>query len=210
MNPVTVPKWMGPEAVQFLGKFLPDHQDILDPNFSFLRETRQTLLERWRGQVNNALEIGVCRGEYSQCIMDVMKPSRLYLVDSWDTHDPNYTHAKRQAENMAFTVNRFKKAMDDGRVVVVQDESGDELPRYEAGWFDWAFVDGDHRFHWVLVDLIMCNRVVAPTGTIAGHDFSALFGIPAAVAEFCRHYPWRLFGMTPGPHSTFTLRHLPS
>ena len=196
---------MGTEAVAFLEAFVPEHTDIFSPSFSYARCTRMALLHRWRGQVKRAMEIGVGKGVYSQYILSVLEPEHLVLVDSWDTHDPNYRNARRQDASYAFTLTRFAKEIKEGRVTVYKGESEAVVPTLPESYFDYAFVDGDHRTPSVLTDLELCYRVIKPGGIISGHDFSRTFGVPKAVAEFCRCNAWKVSCLTPGPPSTFVL-----
>jgi len=60
----------------------------------------------------------------------------------------------------------------DGRVEVIEEESEFALPRLvrEGREFDLAFVDGNHRFEGVLLDLVFMDRLVTPGGLIVVDD----------------------------------------
>jgi predicted O-methyltransferase YrrM len=57
-------------------------------------------------------------------------------------------------------------------VEVIQEESQLALPRLVAGGrrFDFAFVDGDHRFEGVFLDLYFMTRLVRPGGLVVVDD----------------------------------------
>jgi predicted O-methyltransferase YrrM len=60
-----------------------------------------------------------------------------------------------------------------GEVVeVIEEESQLALPRLvgEAREFDFAFVDGDHRFEGVFLDLYFMTRLVRPAGLVVVDD----------------------------------------
>lgn len=60
----------------------------------------------------------------------------------------------------------------EGLVEVIEEESAIALPRLvkEGRNFDFAFVDGDHRFEGVLLDLVFMARLVKPGGLIVVDD----------------------------------------
>lgn len=73
------------------------------------------------------------------------------------------------------------------------EESQVVLPRLlDAGeHFDLAFVDGNHRFEWVVVDLFYLGRLVRPGGIIVVDDYQ----LPAtvrAVSFFVANRQWTL------------------
>lgn len=67
------------------------------------------------------------------------------------------------------------------------------LPRFisEGRSFDFAFVDGNHRFDSVFVDLFYLGRLVKPGGIIFLDDYQ-LPGIARAVAFFLTNLGWTL------------------
>ena len=60
----------------------------------------------------------------------------------------------------------------DGRVEVIEEQSELALPQLvrEGRKFDLAFVDGNHRFEGVLLDLVFMERLVKPGGLIVADD----------------------------------------
>ena len=59
-----------------------------------------------------------------------------------------------------------------GLVEVIEEESQLALPRLvsEGRQFDFAFVDGDHRFEGVFLDLYYMTRLVKPGGLVVADD----------------------------------------
>src|ERR687896_265219 len=60
----------------------------------------------------------------------------------------------------------------EGMVEVIEEESQLALPRLvsDGRQFDFAFVDGDHRFEGVFLDLYYMTRLVKPGGLIVIDD----------------------------------------
>jgi predicted O-methyltransferase YrrM len=66
----------------------------------------------------------------------------------------------------------LREAGVEDLVEVVEDESQLALPRLvaEGREFDFAFVDGDHRFEGVFLDLYFMTRLVKPGGLVVVDD----------------------------------------
>lgn len=66
----------------------------------------------------------------------------------------------------------LREAGAEDLVEVIEEESALALPRLvrEGREFDFAFVDGDHRFEGVLLDLVFMTRLVKPGGLIVVDD----------------------------------------
>jgi predicted O-methyltransferase YrrM len=72
-------------------------------------------------------------------------------------------------------------------------ESQIALPRFlgEARSFDFAFVDGNHRFDGVFVDLIYLGRLVRPGGIVFLDDYQ-LPAVAKAASFFATNLGWKL------------------
>jgi predicted O-methyltransferase YrrM len=66
----------------------------------------------------------------------------------------------------------LREAGVEGVVEVIEEESQLALPRLvaEGREFDFAFVDGDHRFEGVFLDLYFMTRLVKPGGLVVVDD----------------------------------------
>jgi predicted O-methyltransferase YrrM len=66
----------------------------------------------------------------------------------------------------------LREAGVDDRVEVIEEESQLALPRLiqDGREFDFAFVDGDHRFEGVFLDLYFMTRLVRPGGVVVVDD----------------------------------------
>jgi predicted O-methyltransferase YrrM len=73
------------------------------------------------------------------------------------------------------------------------EESQIALPRFlgEAWRFDLAFVDGNHRFDGVFVDLSYLGRLVRPGGIVFLDDYQ-LPAVAQAASYFLTNVGWRL------------------
>jgi predicted O-methyltransferase YrrM len=78
-------------------------------------------------------------------------------------------------------------------VEVQEEESQLVLPRLvgEGRRFDLAFVDGDHRFDGVFLDLVYLGRLVRPGGILFVDDYQ-LPAVQRAVAFFHGNLAWKV------------------
>ncbi len=78
-----------------------------------------------------------------------------------------------------------------GMVEHLAEESQTALPRLveEGRRFDFAFVDGDHRFDGVFVDLFYLGRLVRPGGVIFLDDYQ-LPAVERAASFFVANLGW--------------------
>lgn len=100
-------------------------------------------------------------------------------------------------DNLRVVRQRFAREVGQGRVTIIQGFS-DEVATEDYGLpeLDAVFIDSNHRYQFVLQDLILWEKKLKPTGILMGHDYTDYkplnFGTIPAVAEFCAHYPWEL------------------
>ena len=78
------------------------------------------------------------------------------------------------------------------------EESQIALPRFldEARGFDLAFVDGNHRFDGVFVDLVFLGRLVRPGGIVFLDDYQ-LPAVARAASFFASNLGWKLEEVSP-------------
>lgn len=139
-------------------------------------------------------EIGVFRGEFSEEILKITEPSRLDLVDifqgfvrSGDKDGNNIVRCDmRQMEGEL--IKRF--ANDPVRVI--RQPSLHYLNSLERGELDAVYIDANHTYEDVSMELTAAMRAVKHGGLIMGHDYGCstgrhdFSGVVKAVDEFCR------------------------
>ena len=93
--------------------------------------------------------------------------------------------------------NRGVRLLEDAGVAdsfeLRREPSEYALPQLlaEGRQFDLAFVDGNHRFDWVFVDMVFLGRLVKPAGIVFVDDFQ-LPSIAKSVAFFSANLGWSL------------------
>jgi len=153
-----------------------------------------------------AAEIGVAFGNYTAEIVSINKPSRLHLVDAWDS--------ERYQAGLQSIKKKFASEITAGAVVIDQGYSTDVLEKFPDGYFDWVYIDTDHSYETTYKELILSSRKVKRGGQIAGHDFCTgnvvkpvPYGVIEACNRFCVEEGWRYqyLAMASGGHMSFSL-----
>lgn len=161
-------------------------------------------------------EVGVERGDLSELIIQHARPAELHLIDAWefqdpsiypDTTNPSRCSARKQNENYRHVRRRFSRMRRQGKVFVHKGLSGDILPRFPNEYFDWIYLDANHRFSFVTKDLKLSNMKVKKKGFICGHDYCegnpfrvVRYGVIKAVELFCQLYNWELIALADDFH----------
>ncbi len=143
-----------------------------------------------------AAEFGVAGGVFSAQILAENRPAKLHLIDPWDT-------ARYGEAELARVRERLGDELAGGRAVLHRGYSLEVLPDFPDGYFDWVYIDTDHRYESTAAELSACRKKVAPGGLIAGHDYTTgnlgrglRYGVIEAVNEFCVRYGWEMVYLT--------------
>ena len=166
---------------------------------------RQELLKRLPRH-GVAAEIGAAFGDFTAEILKLAAPSKLHLIDAWDT--------ERYRQGMETIKEKLPAEIAAEKVVLNQGYSTDILAQFDDDYFDWVYIDTNHSYRTTYQELLLSARKVKPDGLIAGHDFctgnaaKALpYGVVEACAEFCVKFGWqhRYLALDPGGHFSFCL-----
>lgn len=144
-------------------------------------------------------EIGVHLGDFSRDILRVVRPVKLHLIDPWE-HEAGDTYggawyggrAKRgQAtmdERFRTVTRRFAAEIGSGRIVVHRAHAHGLADAFEDRYFDWVYIDGNHLYEYVKLDLQRYYPKVKSNGLITGDDYGLEGwwdnGVQRAVDEF--------------------------
>jgi hypothetical protein len=152
-------------------------------------------------------EIGVAKGDFSDSILRLTKPDRLYLVDAW--------HTSRFAPGFEHVCSRFAADIKLGRVEIRRGYSTEVLKTFAPASLDMAYIDTTHAYALTAEELALCEPLIKPDGRIAGHDYcqgNAVMGYPygviQAVHEFClaKNWVFDALSLAPDGHMSFSLR----
>jgi hypothetical protein len=128
-------------------------------------------------------EIGVYKGNFSKLILE-REPAKLHLVDPWKFEvDPAYagswyggTLGKNQARmDSIYTsvLSRFHSKIRSGVVEVHRNTSAESCSQFADNYFDWIYIDGNHQYEFVKLDLETFLPKLKPHGLVAGDDYGS-------------------------------------
>lgn len=145
-------------------------------------------------------EIGVDKGEFSEMILSINNPQKLYLIDAW--------HSERYHDGLAQSVEKkFEKQIECSQVEIKRGLSTDMLKTMDNSSLDWVYIDTSHTYKTTFEELVLCNNLVKQAGIIAGHDFvtgqwekGIRYGVIEAVHQFCVEYNWQMIYLTHETH----------
>lgn len=172
---------------------------------------RTALLEKLPA-AGNVAELGVDKGDFSRKILDINKPSKLHLVDAWDT--------ARYGEDKAQSVQKkFENERISGKVQLHRGYSTKRAADFPDAYFDWIYIDTNHSYQTTYEELRAYAPKMKPGGLMAGHDFingnwftGLRYGVREAVYEFCVEEGWEFVYLTMeiGDNPSFAIRKMES
>jgi hypothetical protein len=141
-------------------------------------------------------ELGVDEGSFSQKIIEISCPKKLFLVDVWGS--ARYNKMKQeQVEKL------FSDELAIGKVEICLGFSTEVVKNFNEELFDWIYIDTDHSYKTTIAELESYRTKLKANGIIAGHDFRignwngmVRYGVIEAVYEFCVKYDWELIYIT--------------
>jgi len=122
-----------------------------------------------------AIEIGTHRGYFAEKFLAIWGGKELCCVDPWTIPDGYETQAKYLSGNGKDREDDYEwsKRMAERfkpRVTLIRKLSVEALALFDNDYFDFVYLDGDHREDAVRLDLDVWFEKLKPGGIIAGHD----------------------------------------
>ena len=154
-------------------------------------------------------EIGVASGRFSKILCEGMPNLFLYCVDAWKVYAPDYRDYTDQAL-LTGLYEDAKKRLAPYNIKFIKNFSMNALKSVEDESLDFVYIDANHEYPFVTLDLVHWTKKVRPGGIIAGHDYyesnvkkTKCQVIPAlqGYTRAYKIYPWYVIGTkakTPG------------
>ena len=158
--------------------------------------TRQDLADCWSTLgYARGVEIGTLRGDYAKEILARNPQCHLTCIDPWLIYDHSKITEGMHHRNYDKTVKRLQPWLEEGRCDIIKRKSMEAVDMFDDESLDFVYIDGDHCFDAVAMDIIRWNAKVRPGGMIACHDYIPLRrgGVVQAVDAFtfCHNIrPW--------------------
>jgi hypothetical protein len=143
----------------------------LEKKYRNMRPATAYVKKKARHRTVVAAEIGCCRGENAQNMLDVLNIKFLYLIDLWGPYE-------QRGLIKSVTVNfekEYQKVLDKFKGnPVVQVLKGDSLQRvkqFRNKSLDFIYIDGNHNYEAVKADIEAWYPKLRKNGVMAGHDY---------------------------------------
>lgn len=172
------------------------------------RETRHSRLRRYLAEYippgGVGAEVGVFWGHFAEKLAVDFKPSKLYLVDPWDTFHGEffrfktpYTMDGKLPTAVCEAEVRKIAARHPGVVEVRKDYSTSFFEQFPDEHFDWVYLDATHYYEGVMADLRAIWPKLKKTGILFGDDYFSNpeikhHGVWQAVNDFAARRKLRL------------------
>jgi len=144
------------------------------------------------------VELGVFRGEFAKDIIQIIRPSELFLVDIWDgemgSGNKDGDNYVKITDMKSIYLNLIHQTKPYNNIHVVRSDTVSFLRSCEENYFDAIYVDADHSEQAVYNDMIESFRVIRPGGYLMGHDYH--HQIKIAVDKFCVDYKQKVVYVT--------------
>lgn len=143
-------------------------------------------------------EVGVDTGVFSTVLISAGF-NLFFSIDNWsssvfDTLDKEGKPSSKPAEhNYDLAKERLSIFGERSKVLRMSSQEASEM--FRNHYFDFVYIDADHRYEAVRQDLMLWYSKVRPGGIIAGHDYRdgtvdwesglrSYYGVKQAVDEF--------------------------
>ncbi|HMF82128.1 MAG TPA: class I SAM-dependent methyltransferase [Acidimicrobiia bacterium] len=146
------------------------------------------------------VEVGVWEGDFSQLLLDKLRPRTLHLVDPWqfvpEQESAWYGGARAKSQEdmdriYERVLARFDREIAARRVIISRQPSVAAAATMAWRKFEVVYIDGDHTYDAVRADLHAWAPLIAQDGVLAGDDYGDYGwwdkGVKRAVDEFASH-----------------------
>ena len=132
-------------------------------------------------------ELGVFAGDFARDILRIMRPSKFYLVDTFEGTFtcPNQNGDLPETLHLSTVEKMLRREFSCAdQTSIEKEESVAWLKAQPAASLDFIYIDTTHSYEQTAAELREARRVVRPGGWISGHDYHERFaGVIRAVTE---------------------------
>jgi len=121
-------------------------------------------------------EVGVEKGKNAQTMFEIIPDLKLYGVDPYKQHpQASYVHhAEKRGWSERYLRNCKKqclKRMHGRNFTLLQGFSEHMADKLEDSSLDFVYIDADHSYDMVMLDVIKWGRKLKKGGIMSGHDY---------------------------------------
>lgn len=121
-------------------------------------------------------EVGIEKGKNAQTMYEIIPNLHLYGVDSFKEHpQASYVQEARKRnwdENYLADVKRqCLRRMKDKNFTLIEEFSEDATSKIPDNSLDFVYIDADHSYDMMMLDVIKWGRKLKKGGVLSGHDY---------------------------------------
>jgi len=136
------------------------------------------------------LEIGVFAADLTVSIFENIEGVKIYALDPWEVQKEYKGRLYGGGYDMNDIYETVKTKLKDRNVEIIRDYS-DNVQNHIVEKLDWAYIDGNHSYKYVLNDLENTKLLLKEDGIIMCDDYGWVDkysggGVTKAVTEFCK------------------------
>lgn len=151
---------------------------------------RENLIDLFDTKKIKIAEIGVEYGGFTEQYFN--EESEIHLIDMWTTEGNDYYFSTREGQVEEGYRKVLSKYSDKKNVKIIKMKSSEASINYPNDFFDWIYIDADHSYESVILDIKCWFPKLKKGGIISGHDFDPSpedinyekYGVKKAVEEF--------------------------
>lgn len=114
-------------------------------------------------------EIGVEQGKFSEEMCRDNPGVKLHCIDPWQAYDRYIDHVSQSKLDRFY--DEACKRLEPYGCNIIRKTSMDAVLDFDHEYLDWAYIDGNHDFEFVVNDIIQWSKRVRSGGIVAGHDY---------------------------------------
>lgn len=130
-----------------------------------INEDRQTFAKRLKGV---GVEVGVERGIFSEMVLQ-NPDTKLYCVDPWLAYKGYRDHVSQ--DKLDGFYEQTKEKLSKYNCEIIRKTSMEAVKDFEDESLDFVYIDANHNFENVAMDLIHWMKKVKKGGIVSGHDY---------------------------------------
>ena len=127
-------------------------------------------------------EIGVNKGYNATYICNIIQPKLLYLIDPWNNF---FDSASGEIIGEAQYIMTKELLQPFSCCKIIRDTSFNVAKTIDNESLDFVYIDADHTYNAVLVDMAQWYPKIKKGGILSGHDFTTT-SVGEAVKLFCQ------------------------
>lgn len=120
-------------------------------------------------------EVGLFRGRNAVSMFRAIPELKLYGVEPYA--DQPYSTRPKTQERYAYNKMRADQRLEGRNAIMIEKFSEDAVKDIPYDSLDFIYIDGDHSYDYVMLDIILWSRKVRKGGIVSGHDYEVPGGL---------------------------------